>query len=97
MSLAPPDGNVTGVSLQQTDLAGKRLELLREVVPALRRLAIFANAGNPVTLRDMREVEAAAGTFGLTVITVEIRRIENIAPGFEALKARADMFRPIRS
>jgi putative tryptophan/tyrosine transport system substrate-binding protein len=83
VSLAPPDGNVTGVSLQQTDLAGKRLELLREVVPALRRLAILANAGNPVTLRDMREVEAAAGTFGLTVITVEIRRIENIAPGFQ--------------
>jgi len=45
----------------------------------------------------MREVEAAAGTFGLTVITVEIRRIENIAPGFQAREDRADMFRPIRS
>ena len=97
VSLAPPGGNVTGLSLQQTDLAGKRLELLREVVPALRRLAILANAGNPVTLRDMREVEAEAGTFGLTVITVEIRRIENIAPGFQAREDRADMFRPIRS
>jgi putative ABC transport system substrate-binding protein len=97
VSLAPSGGNVTGLSFQQTDLAGKRLELLREVVPALRRLAILANAGNPVTLRDMREVEAAAGTFGLTVITVEIRRIENIAPGFQAREDRADMFRPIRS
>jgi putative tryptophan/tyrosine transport system substrate-binding protein len=96
VSLAPPDGNVTGVSLQQTDLAGKRLELLREVVPALRRLAILANAGNPVTLRDMREIEAAAGTFGLTVITVEIRRIENIGVS-RAREDRADMFRPIRS
>jgi putative ABC transport system substrate-binding protein len=80
-----------------TDTAAKRLETLREVVPALRRLAILANAGNPVTLRDVREVEAAAGTFGLTVITVEIRRIENIAPGLNSREDRADMFRPIRS
>src|SRR5262249_54477874 len=71
-----------GLSFQQTDLAGKRLELLREVVPALRRLAILANAGNPVTPLDMRDVEAAAGTLGLTVVTVEIRRMEDIAPGF---------------
>jgi len=82
VSLARPDGNVTGLSLQQTDLAGKRLELLREVVPALRRLAILANAGNPVTLLDMRKVEAAAGPLGLTVVTVEIRRMEDVAPGF---------------
>jgi ABC-type uncharacterized transport system substrate-binding protein len=82
VSLARPDGKVTGLSLSQTDLAGKRLELLREVVPALRRLAILANAGNPVTLLDMREVETAAGTLGLTVVTVEIRRMEDIASGF---------------
>src|SRR5262245_34413528 len=75
-------GNLTGISFQQTDLAGKRLELLREVVPALRQLALLANAGNPVTLLDMRDVEAAAGTLGLTVVTVEIRRMEDIAPGF---------------
>jgi putative ABC transport system substrate-binding protein len=90
-------GSVTGLSFQQTDLAGKRLELLREVVPALRRLAILANAGNPVTLLDMREVEAAAGTLGLTVVMVEIRRMEDIAPGFQAREDRADIFRPIRS
>jgi putative ABC transport system substrate-binding protein len=84
VSLPRPDGNVTGLSLQQSDLAGKRLELLREVVPALRRLAILANAGNPVTLLDMREVEAAAGPLGLTVVTLEIRRMEDIAPGLEA-------------
>src|SRR5215467_11736853 len=82
VSLARPGGNVTSLLLQQSDLAGKRLEPLREVVPALRRLAILANAGNPVTLLDMREVEAAAGTLGLTVIMVEIRRMEDIAPGF---------------
>jgi putative ABC transport system substrate-binding protein len=97
VSLAPPGGNITGLSFQQTDFAIKRLELLREVVPALRRLAILAVAGNPVTLWDMREVEAAARTFSLTVVTVEIRRIENIAPGLQAREDRADMFRPIRS
>ena len=97
VSLVPPGGNITGVSFQQTDFAIKRLELLREVVPALRRLAILAVAGNPVTLWDMREVEAAARTFSLTVVTVEIRRIENIAPGLQAREDRADMFRPIRS
>ena len=74
VSLARPGGDVTGLSFQQTDLAGKRLELLRQIVPALRRLAILANVGKPVTLRDMREVEAAAGTLGLTVVTVEIGR-----------------------
>jgi len=84
VSLARPGGYVTGLSLQQSDLAGKRLELLREVVPALRRLAILANAGNPVTLLDMREVEAAAGPLGLTVVTLEIRRMED-----NALKPRA--------
>jgi hypothetical protein len=61
-------------------VTGKRIELLREVVLALRRLAILANAGNPVTLLDMREVEAAARTLGLTVVTVEIRRMEDTAP-----------------
>jgi putative tryptophan/tyrosine transport system substrate-binding protein len=84
VSLAQAGGNVTGLSLQQSDLAGRQLELLREVVPALRRLAILANAGNPITLRDMRDIEAAAGTPGLTVVTVEIRRIQG-----NALKPRA--------
>jgi putative tryptophan/tyrosine transport system substrate-binding protein len=82
VSLAPPGGNVTGLSLHQTDLADKRLELLQEVVPALRRLAILGNAGNPVTLLDMREVEAAVGAPGFTVVTVEIWRVRDIAAGF---------------
>src|SRR5262245_26672747 len=89
-SLARPGGNVTGLSMQQTDLAAKRLELLREVVPGLRRLAILANVGGPAVVLDMREVEAAARTLGLEVIASEIRRGEDIVPAFEALNGRAD-------
>jgi putative ABC transport system substrate-binding protein len=90
VSLARPGGNVTGLSMQQSDLAGKRLELLREVVPGLRRLAILANVGTPATVLEMRETQAAARTLGLDVATSEIRRAEDIAPAFEALKGRAD-------
>jgi ABC-type uncharacterized transport system substrate-binding protein len=89
-SLARPGGNVTGLSIQQADLGGKRLELLREVVPTLRRLAVMANVGNPVAVLDMREVQAAARTLGLDAAPFEIRRAEDIAPVFEALQGRAD-------
>jgi len=84
-SLARPGGNVTGLSNQGPDLAGKRLELLREIAPGLGRLAILANVGNPLVVLDMREVQATARTLGLEVITLEIRRGEDIAPAFEAL------------
>jgi ABC-type uncharacterized transport system substrate-binding protein len=87
-SLARPGGNVTGLSILAADLAGKRLELLREAVPGLRRLAIMGNIGNPFTVLEMGEVQAAAGTLGLEVTTLEIRRAQDIAPGFEALKGR---------
>ena len=89
-SLARPGGNVTGLSEQLTDTAGKRLELLREVVPGLRRLAIMADIGNPTAVLEMREVQAAAGTLGLDAVTSEIRRAADIAPAFEALKGRAE-------
>jgi putative ABC transport system substrate-binding protein len=88
-SLARPGGNVTGLSNQQTDSTGKRLQLLREVVPGLRRLAILANIGNPATVLEVREVQAAAGPLGLEVATLEIRRAEDVAPAIEALKGRA--------
>ena len=58
-SLARPGGNITGLSIQQTDLAAKRMELLREVIPGLSRLAILANIGNPAAVADMREVQLA--------------------------------------
>ena len=89
-SLARPGGNVTGLSIQQPDVAAKRLELLREVVPHLRRLAILANVGGPAVVLDMREVQATARTLGLEAITLEIRRGEDIVPAFEALNGRAD-------
>jgi putative ABC transport system substrate-binding protein len=89
-SLARPGGNVTGLSSQTPDLAAKRLEILREVVPGLRRLAILSNVGNRLAVLEMREVQAAASTLGLEVVTLEIQRGEDIAPVFEALKARAD-------
>jgi ABC-type uncharacterized transport system substrate-binding protein len=89
-SLARPGGNVTGLSNQIPDLAGKRLELLREVIPDLRRLAIIANVGNPASVLDIGEAKATARALGLEVTTSEIRRAEDISPAFDALKGRAD-------
>jgi ABC-type uncharacterized transport system substrate-binding protein len=88
-SLARPGGNVTGLSIQQTDLGAKRVELLREVVPNLDRLAIMANVGSPGAVSEMKEVQAAAGTLGLEAATLEIQRADDIAPAFETLKGRA--------
>ena len=88
-SLARPGGNVTGLSILTPDLAGKRLELLREVAPGVRRLAFLANISNPITAPEMGQVQAAAGTLGLDVIALEIRRHEDIVPAFETLKGRA--------
>jgi putative ABC transport system substrate-binding protein len=89
-SLARPGGNVTGLSLQATDLSGKRLELLREVVPQLRRLGILANAGNASALLEMGGVETMARQLGLDVTRFEIRQAEDIAPAFQALAAQTD-------
>ena len=90
-SLARPGGNITGLSFQAPDLAGKRIELMREVVPGLRRLAILANVDNPITLLEAREVQAAARTLGVEVDTLEIRRAEDIGPAIDSLKERAQM------
>src|SRR5262245_15939228 len=89
-SLARPGGNVTGLSLQQTDAGGKRLELLREAVPGLRRLAIMGNVGYSGSVLEMSEVQETAHTLGLEVTRSEIRRAEDIAAAVEALKGRAD-------
>ena len=89
-SLSRPGGNVTGLSAQQSDLVSKRLELLREVVPGFRQLAIMANVGYPAAVLEMDEVQGTARTFGFEVAKLEIRRPEDIAPAFEALKGRAE-------
>jgi putative tryptophan/tyrosine transport system substrate-binding protein len=89
-SLARPGGNVTGLSLQSNDLPGKRLELLREVLPSVRRLATLANAGFPGAVQEVGEIQAAAGKLGIEVVTSEIRKPEDIVPAFDGLKGRAD-------
>ena len=89
-SLARPGGNVTGLSNQQADLAGKKIELLREVVPGLRRLAILANVGFAQAALEMGEAQTVAGNLGLQVVTSGMQRAEDIAPAFEAIKGRAD-------
>ncbi|MGN6750071.1 MAG: ABC transporter substrate-binding protein [Xanthobacteraceae bacterium] len=89
-SLAKPGGNVTGLSIQANELAGKRLEFAREFVPQLRRLAIMFNVGNAQPVLEMGETQAAARMLGLEVVPVVIQRAEDIAPAFEGLKTRAD-------
>ena len=87
-SLAKPGGNVTGLSLQAANLAGKRIELLRE--PQLSRLAIIFNGGNAQPVLEMEETEAAARALGIEVAPIEIRRVEDFGPAFVVLKAKAD-------
>jgi len=89
-SFAHPGGNVIGMSAQLTDLVGKRLELLRGVIPQLRRLAIMADADYPASAFEAGEVQAAARTLGLEITSLEIRRTEDIAPAFETLKSQTD-------
>jgi len=89
LSLARPAGNVTGLSVLQADLSGKRVELLREVIPSLRGLAILANTGSAGAVLDMQEAVAAARNLGLDPVTLEIRRAGDIGPAIEALNGRA--------
>jgi putative ABC transport system substrate-binding protein len=89
-SLARPAGNITGLSNQQNDLVGKRLDLLRDVVPKFRRLAIMVNVGFPDGVLEIGEVQSAARTLGFEVATLEIRRAEDIDPALESVKGRSD-------
>lgn len=89
-SLARPGGNLTGLSIQNVDLAGKRFELLYDIVPNLHRLAIMANVDAPDVIAEMKQVEATANKIGLETITLEVRHTEDIAPAFDTLTARPD-------
>jgi ABC-type uncharacterized transport system substrate-binding protein len=84
-NLSRPGGNVTGLSLQGPDVAGKRLELLRQMLPGLRRLAIMANVGYPAAQKELAECQAAASVFGLEATVLELRRPEDIAAAFDSL------------
>jgi ABC transporter substrate binding protein len=85
-SLARPGGNLTGLSTQAVDLAGKRLEFLREVIPGPGRLAVMGNVGNPSIVLEMSELQAAARTLGFEIVALEIHKTENIVAAFESLK-----------
>jgi putative tryptophan/tyrosine transport system substrate-binding protein len=89
-SLARPGGNITGMSIQQTDTAGKRIELLREVVPRLARLAVMANSSAPGAMLEMREVVTTARALGLEVMPIEVKQADEIFSSIESFKDRAD-------
>jgi ABC-type uncharacterized transport system substrate-binding protein len=84
-SLARPGGNVTGLSLQSNDLAAKRLEILRDTFPGLKRLGVIANVGYGASALEMRDVQTNAQKLGLEADMIEIRRTEDIEPAFEGL------------
>jgi len=89
-SLARPGGNITGLSIQQTDLASKRLEILRELLPGLRTLAILVDTGASNSDLERGEAQTAANALGLATLISEVRRVDDIAPAFDALKGRAE-------
>jgi putative tryptophan/tyrosine transport system substrate-binding protein len=90
-SLARPGGNVTGLSNASPELAGKRIELLREIVPGFRRLAIMVNADISQAVQEMAEAQTAARKLGLDAITREIRRADDIGSAISSLKGHADV------
>jgi putative tryptophan/tyrosine transport system substrate-binding protein len=83
-SLARPGGNVTGLSIMQPELASKRLELLREIVPNIRRLAIMVNPGFRDVVLEANEVKALAQSLGIEVATLNVWRGEEIMPAQRA-------------
>ena len=85
-SLARPSGNVTGISLQNLDLADKRFEFLREVVPNIRRLAVMADATYDASMLEMNTVQELARKFGINPIPFGIKRTEDIESAFAKLK-----------
>jgi putative ABC transport system substrate-binding protein len=89
-SLARPGGNVTGLSIQSPDSAGKRVQLLREIVPGLRRLAILANPSSRSAMLEVSQFQASARTFRLDVTTLEMRQTADVNSTFDLLKSRAD-------
>ena len=90
-SLARPGGNVTGLSSASPDYSGKQLELLKEAVPKLSRIAILWNAANPGTAIAFREMQDAVRVLKLSVQSLEVRRSEDLAPAFKNVPKQRGM------
>ena len=88
-TLARPGGNVTGLAQQTTELVGKRLELLRQIVPDLHQVAVMGYAPSPGFPLELGGARVAAASLGLDVVVCELRQSSDIAPTFESLKGRA--------
>jgi putative ABC transport system substrate-binding protein len=90
-SLAYPGANITGTSLMYPDMGGKRLQLLKEIVPTMGRIAIFGNSKNPSTAVDMRAAEAAARLIGLQAYMVSVDSLDRLESGLdEMVNAKPD-------
>jgi putative tryptophan/tyrosine transport system substrate-binding protein len=89
-SLSRPGGNATGLSIQSADTVGKRVELLRDIVPQLRRLAVLVDAGYPAAVKESSQVQATARPLGLDIALHEIRSADDVAPALEALRSQSD-------
>ena len=90
-SLARPGGNITGLSALAPELSGKQLELLKEIVPRLSRVAVFGTSTNPGNAQMLKEVKLAAGAFGVKLQYLEVRGPKDIETAFRAgSKERAE-------
>jgi putative ABC transport system substrate-binding protein len=85
-SLARPGGNVTGISMMVPELGGKRLELLKDLLPRMSRVAVLWDAANPYPLAVFKETERAAQTLGIEVQSLEVRGPDDFGGAFEAAK-----------
>jgi len=90
-SLAQPGGNITGLSSLAPELSGKQLELLKEIIPKLSRLAVFGTSINPGNAQNLREAELAAKTFGVELQYLDVLGPKDFETAFRAArKGRAD-------
>ena len=90
-SLARPGGNITGLSTLSPELSGKRLEILKEVVPKLSRVAVFGTSSSPGNAQVMKEIDLAAAAFGIKIQHLDVLTTKDIEPAFRAaVKGRAD-------
>jgi len=88
--LARPGGNVTGLSTQHADTAGKRLSLLSEIIPGLRRVAVMANTGNTGSMLELQEALKAAPTLGLEIVQVKVSNGNDIPSSITALRGKTE-------